>query len=183
MHLFGCGAWKLPCENFGTDAWQNRYSDRGRLAYLWAAFGQFKVGELRQYKTPCYRGKRDNVEKIRLENSYYTRPKKIEDLYILNLKSKIFENDALIYTNIDSISLKSKKEENYIKVSFKDFPLVGIWTPYYKETNTTAPFLCIEPWYGIADNIDSDKIYQNKKYINKLNVGETFVASYDIEII
>lgn len=126
---------------------------------------------------------RDNVEKIRLENSYYTRPKKIEDLYILNLKSKIFENDALIYTNIDSISLKSKKEENYIKVSFKDFPLVGIWTPYYKETNTTAPFLCIEPWYGIADNIDSDKIYQNKKYINKLNVGETFVASYDIEII
>ena len=71
----------------------------------------------------------------------------------------------------------------HIKVSFKDFPLVGIWTPYYKETNTTAPFLCIEPWYGIADNIDSDKIYQNKKYINKLNVGETFVASYDIEII
>ena len=106
---------------------------------------------------------RDNVEKIRLENSYYTRPKKIENLYILNLKSK--------------------KEENYIKVSFKDFPLVGIWTPYYKETNTTAPFICIEPWYGIADNIDSDKIYQNKKYINKLNMGETFVASYDIEII
>ena len=127
-----------------------------------------------------------NNEKINVKwkiENIDNRPKKIEDLYILNLKSKIFENDALIYTNIDSISLKSKKEENYIKVSFKDFPLVGIWTPYYKDTNTTAPFLCIEPWYGIADNIDSDKIYQNKKYINKLNMGETFVASYDIEII
>ena len=51
------------------------------------------------------------------------------------------------------------------------------------DADIDKSLLFIQILDGIADNIDSDKIYQNKKYINKLNVGETFVASYDIEII
>lgn len=125
---------------------------------------------------------RKNVNKINLEGPYYGEIEKIESLPILELNSSIFENDAIIYTNIDEISLKSSKEEFYINVNIKDFPLVGIWTPYYKDTKSTAPFICIEPWYGLADSVDSNKIYKNKKYINKLNIGENFEVSYDIEI-
>lgn len=125
---------------------------------------------------------RKNVNKINLEGPYYSEIEKIESLPILELNSSVFENDAIIYTNIDEISLKSNKEEFYINVNIKDFPLVGIWTPYYKDTKSTAPFICIEPWYGLADSVDSNKIYKNKKYINKLNIGENFEVSYDIEI-
>ena len=122
------------------------------------------------------------MNKINLEGPYYSEIEKIESLPILELNSSVFENDAIIYTNIDEISLKSNKEEFYINVNIKDFPLVGIWTPYYKDTKSTAPFICIEPWYGLADSVDSNKIYKNKKYINKLNIGENFEVSYDIEI-
>lgn len=125
---------------------------------------------------------RKNVKKVTLEGPYYNEIEDIDSLSILELNPNVFENDAIIYTDIDSVSLKSRKEEFYINIDIKDFPLVGIWTPYYKDANSTAPFICIEPWYGLADNIDSDKIYKNKKYINKLNRGDSFRASYYIEI-
>lgn len=125
---------------------------------------------------------RKNVNKVNLEGPYYNEIEEVNSLELLDLNPSVFENDAIIYTNIDEISLKSRKEEFYINVNIKDFPLVGIWSPYYKDTNTTAPFICIEPWYGLADSIHSDKIYKNKKYINKLNIGESFEVSYNIEI-
>lgn len=125
---------------------------------------------------------KDNVNQISLEGPYYNEITSISNLKTLELNPKSFEKDAIIFTNIDELSIKNKKEDNYIKVSFKDFPLVGIWSPYYKDENLTAPFICIEPWYGLADSVNSDKIYKNKKFINKLNVGETFTTDYAIEI-
>lgn len=125
---------------------------------------------------------KDNVNQISLEGPYYNEIKSISNLETLELNPKSFEKDAIIFTNIDELSIKNKKEDNYIKVSLEDFPLVGIWSPYYKDENLTAPFICIEPWYGLADSVNSDKIYKNKKFINKLNVGETFTTDYAIEI-
>lgn len=101
----------------------------------------------------------------------------------LDLTPKTFEGDALIYTNVDSINVKNKNEEDYLKISFDNFPLVGVWTSFYKEENSTAPFLCIEPWYGICDNINSNGNYKDKEFINTLNIKETFNVSYFIEII
>ena len=125
---------------------------------------------------------RDNVDKVLLNGPYSDHTVSVENIKTLNICNDSFKNDALIYTNIDQISLKSNKCSETIKVNFKNFPLVGIWTPYYKETNSTAPFLCIEPWHGLADNINSDKVFKNKNYINTLSIGETFSTSYSITI-
>lgn len=125
---------------------------------------------------------RENVQKVDLEGPYYSEIYEVNSLSSLKLNPSLFANDAIIYTNIDEISLKSTKEECHVNVNFKDFPLVGIWTPYYKDSNSTAPFICIEPWHGLADCVDSNKKYKNKKYINKLNVGQRFDVSYYIEI-
>ena len=51
------------------------------------------------------------------------------------------------------------------KSKFKRFSIGGIWTPYYEDANSTAPFVCIEPWYGLADNINSNKIYKEKNIL------------------
>ena len=125
---------------------------------------------------------RDNIENIALNGPYNDKYTKIENLDTLNLSNEIFKNDAIIYTNIDGIKIKPKKEDYVVNVEFKDFPLVGIWSPYYKETNSTAPFICIEPWYGLCDNINSDKIFKNKKFINVLKSNESFNTSYSISV-
>ncbi|MCR8746081.1 aldose 1-epimerase family protein [Romboutsia lituseburensis] len=125
---------------------------------------------------------RDNVSKISLDGPYSSKVNDIGNINNLSLNNELFINDALIYTNIDEISLKSSKSNECVTVKFKDFPLVGIWTPYYKDTKTTAPFICIEPWYGLADNINSNKEFKNKEFINILNPKEKFCTIYSIEI-
>ncbi|KPI46436.1 aldose 1-epimerase family protein [Clostridioides difficile] len=126
--------------------------------------------------------KRSDVEKINLNTSFIDDITFIGDLKNLQLSPELFKNDALIYTNIDEVSICNNDGGKYITLSMQDFPLVGIWTPYYSETNSTAPFLCIEPWYGLADSIHSNKIYKDKKFINKLGKGKIFTASYNINI-
>lgn len=126
--------------------------------------------------------KRSDVEKINLNTSFIEDITFIGDLKNLQLSPELFKNDALIYTNIDEVSICNNNGSKYITLSMQDFPLVGIWTPYYDETNSTAPFLCIEPWYGLADSIHSNKIYKDKKFINKLGKGKVFTASYSINI-
>lgn len=125
---------------------------------------------------------KDNVSNIYLDGPYSSKIVSVNSLNTIYLSPELFENDALIYTNVDGINVKSKKENHYINVSFNSFPLVGIWSPYYKDTNSIAPFICVEPWYGLADNVNSDKIYKNKNYINKLSIGESFNVSYSINI-
>lgn len=125
---------------------------------------------------------RGNVSKVSLHGPYVTSTTSIVPIDKLDLNSDLFINDALIFTNIDAISLKSKNSKEYIDVDFNNFPLVGIWTPYYKDTNSTAPFLCIEPWFGLADDINSDKVFENKKYINNLAINNSFSTSYSISI-
>ena len=125
---------------------------------------------------------RGSVENIGLNGPYNDKYTKLDKIDKLNLSSDIFINDAIIYTNIDNIKLKSKNEKYFINVSFKDFPLVGIWSPFYKDSNSIAPFICIEPWYGLCDNINSDKIFKNKAFINTLGQLNTFKTSYYISI-
>jgi galactose mutarotase-like enzyme len=69
-----------------------------------------------------------------------------------------------------------------LKVSLEDFPFVGIWSPYFSETKSMAPFVCIEPWYGIADLKNSTNVFKDKLGVNKIEVGEEFNASYKITI-
>ena len=125
---------------------------------------------------------RNNIENIALNGPYNDKYTKIATLDKLNLSNNIFKNDAIIYTNIDGIKLKSKKDDYFINISFNNFPLVGIWSPYDNDTNSIAPFICIEPWYGLCDNINSDKVFKNKPFINILKSKEAFNTSYSISI-
>ncbi|SHJ54606.1 aldose 1-epimerase family protein [Paramaledivibacter caminithermalis] len=90
----------------------------------------------------------------------------------------LFEEDALVFDEIRSASvcITDNKTNEKVKVTIKGFPYLGIWTP-------KAPFLCIEPWYGIADMVDSNKRLEDKKGIQILDVGKTFECNYEIEIV
>ncbi len=96
----------------------------------------------------------------------------------LNLNYSLFENDALVFKNIESKSLTIiKNNKPYLKVSYKDFPHLGIWT------KKDAPFLCIEPWNGYSDSIDSNQNMYEKESIQILKESQKFEISFSIEIL
>ena len=72
--------------------------------------------------------------------------------------------------------MKSKKSQQVLSVSFKDFPYLGIWA------KPNAKYVCIEPWIGIADSVDADRNFENKEGLISLPSKETFTASYSITI-
>lgn len=97
---------------------------------------------------------------------------------IVNLNYGLFANDALVFKSLQSNSITiTKKGEAVLKVGFTDFPHLGIWT---KEN---APFVCIEPWQGYADPIDSKGILIQKDGIVVLPENETYTGAFTIQIL
>ena len=96
----------------------------------------------------------------------------------INLDYALFEKDALVFKHLKSNKLTlSKKNQPYLSVEFKDFPYLGIWT------KPNAPFLCIEPWCGLADNGNHNGNLEDKEGINHLPAGEDFLRVIRIEVL
>jgi len=126
---------------------------------------------------------KEHIKKYTLTGPYVSNCKDIDKIDNIDIKPEIFKDDAIIYSGVDEITINSRKREDKITLSFSGFPYVGIWSPYNLDNNTIAPFVCIEPWYGIADEINSNKKFEEKMGINKLNINEEFECTYTISII
>ncbi|MDR9457891.1 MAG: aldose 1-epimerase family protein [Salegentibacter sp.] len=94
------------------------------------------------------------------------------------LKKDLFENDALIFKNIPSkkVVLKSKNSGAVLSVEYSDFKNLGIWA------KPNAPYVCIEPWLGIADVEGTDQNLKTKEGIEQLEPEEVYQATYVINI-
>ena len=94
----------------------------------------------------------------------------LQQTNVLPLTKELFSKDALVLKNPTSsiVSLKSDKSSHGLDFDFGDFPYLGIWAA------KDADFVCIEPWCGIADSVDTNQQLVNKEGINKLNAGEIF---------
>jgi galactose mutarotase-like enzyme len=96
----------------------------------------------------------------------------------IKLHKDLFNEDALIFKDLKSrkVTLKHKNKGPILSVSFKDFPFLGIWA------KPNAPYVCIEPWLGIADSETTNQKIEDKEGILALDAGKIFKASYSIEI-
>jgi galactose mutarotase-like enzyme len=96
----------------------------------------------------------------------------------LPLRNDLFDNDALIFKTLKSrkVSLKSHPSNQILTVDYQDFNYLGIWA------KPNAPFVCIEPWLGIADHENTDGDFLKKDGLIALPKGEIFIADYSIEI-
>jgi galactose mutarotase-like enzyme len=95
----------------------------------------------------------------------------------LKLNYELFYKDAIVLKNNATSYLKLLKNNELIfKINFLDFPFLGIWT------KKDAPFICIEPWLGIADNTLTDGDIYKKEGINVLDIESEFLASISIKI-
>lgn len=98
----------------------------------------------------------------------------------LPLCRELFAKDALVYTSSEemSVALTNTIDKRGVKVTWKDMPFFGLWSPYPAE----APFVCIEPWCGIADEANTSGRLDEKFGMNQLKPQEEFSCEYVIEI-
>jgi galactose mutarotase-like enzyme len=98
----------------------------------------------------------------------------------IQLNREFFVNDAFILETKgeNSFSILSDQTDHCVSLSYTDLPYVGIWTTYPTE----APFVCIEPWNGIADTLDATGKIEDKLGINRITPSDIFKSSYTIKI-
>lgn len=96
----------------------------------------------------------------------------------LPLSHDMFLDGALVFRNVKShsIALRSKLTDKSVVVTSDGFPDLGLWQP------KNAPFVCIEPWQGIADGDDFTGELRDKTGIITLPQGGQFKSSLKIEI-
>jgi galactose mutarotase-like enzyme len=115
-----------------------------------------------------------------LQNNLFfgkTRPVNL-DKTNLPLTYSLFEKDALVFKTIQSKKVTIlENQKPLLKVNFDDFSSLGIWTVQ------NAPFICIEPWIGFADDSTSNGNLFDKTNIQILKLNSSFEASFSIEIL
>ncbi|MFW0743769.1 aldose 1-epimerase family protein [Aliarcobacter butzleri] len=126
-------------------------------------------------------------ENIKTTKRYFLDEKgliyKNEDLNLENSKlyldKDLFKDDALVFndSNIKQITLKNIENKSKVKVKFDNFPYLGIWSK-----PNDAPFVCIEPWFGVADEENANQKIEDKKGILSLEKEEEFFCFYTIEV-
>ena len=86
----------------------------------------------------------------------------------ISMDKTIFDNDALIFQGLNSkeVSLQKKNSTYAVKMNIDEFPYLGIWA------KPGAPYVCLEPWQGLADYLDHNKNIEHKKGIILLPFGE-----------
>ncbi|EAH1842385.1 TPA: aldose 1-epimerase family protein [Listeria monocytogenes] len=127
-------------------------------------------------------GTEENLETLCLEGPYRSGEiKKVVDkpAQYLPLSYDLFKNDALIFEALKQkeMTIKSDKTPHFVKVSFPEFPFVGVWT-----AKPGSPFLCIEPWYGIADGAGESVELRDKAGIEHLEPEAVFASEYEITV-
>ncbi len=96
----------------------------------------------------------------------------------IKLSSSLFEHDALIFKGLNSknVSLKCRKNTRVITMNYSNFEYIAFWS------KVGSGFICLEPWNGIADFIDTNGKLEDKDGILKLEGKEKYKASFKIKI-
>ena len=86
----------------------------------------------------------------------------IENSRDIVITEDIFKADALILSGIKSKKLRIKGD-NEIEFTFGDCPFLGIWA------KPGAPYVCLEPWYGVNDGREVKDDISKKRGIQRLD--------------
>ncbi len=95
----------------------------------------------------------------------------------LFLNTDVFSKDALVFENgqINKVSLCSAKSEHTITLESSGWPYFGIWSKKGCDN-----FVCLEPWYGIADATTTNNELVKKDGIIELAPNTEFNCSFSI---
>lgn len=97
----------------------------------------------------------------------------------LFLTRSLFDRGPLIFTqfNSDEISIRCSRNPHRVTVMLNDAPCLAVWSK-----PGGAPFLCIEPWHGLPDPVESTGDLTIKPGIMTLAAGKDFHTGYSVQI-
>lgn len=98
-------------------------------------------------------------------------PEKLSMKEPLTLSHELFNEDALVFAvkGMPFTATLTEPETNHgVHVQVNGAPFVGVWSPY----PVTANLICVEPWWGIADNLHSDGQLEHKQVMSRLSPGK-----------
>jgi galactose mutarotase-like enzyme len=148
----------------------------------------FSIGAHPAFKIPLMRNEKysdyflefnkiENADRWLLENGLIAnREKFFNNAAKLQLSKDLFFNDALVFKGLNSDCISLKGNNHGLNFRFRDFPYFGIWAAH------NADFVCLEPWHGIADDVNSSQDMTQKEGIIKLEAGNEFKCCFAIEI-
>lgn len=98
--------------------------------------------------------------------------------HALTITDALFDQDALVLHQPQShrISLEGPTGK-WFTFHYPEFPYLGIWSK-----SSEAPFVCLEPWFGLADYTTHDQQIAHKKGIVTLDGGKVFECAYTLEV-
>jgi galactose mutarotase-like enzyme len=101
-----------------------------------------------------------------------------ENSRVISLSRSLFDRGALVFKHPQSreFSIRNSLSFHAVTVVTESAPYLGIWA------KPGAPFLCIEPWHGLADSTTASGTLAEKEGILYLDSRGTFDTGYRVEI-
>lgn len=94
------------------------------------------------------------------------------------LDDALFTTDVVIFDRVRSRSVTYGAADGpRIRVNFPDAPYLGIWT------KPGAPFVCIEPWHGIADPVGFSGDFTTKPGVFTVAPGGTQLIEMTLTLL
>ncbi|MCP4522429.1 MAG: aldose 1-epimerase family protein [Cytophagales bacterium] len=118
---------------------------------------------------------------LNIDNGLFTgkeEEKALDNEDTIALTNSLFDNDALVYEGLASekVSICTEKNEHELTFDFSGWKYLAFWS------QPTVPYVCIEPWLGLADFEGASGGLTEKTGIEKLEAQETHEVSFSVTV-
>jgi galactose mutarotase-like enzyme len=98
---------------------------------------------------------------------------------LIPLSKELFAKDALVFKNLKSeyLDIQSAKADTRLRIGIAGSTHLGLWAA------PQAPFVCIEPWWGVADYATHNGDITQKEGIVALAPQSEFKAEWSVAIL
>ncbi len=138
-------------------------------------------GDLDEYYV-AFDNDEGSIDRTVLEDNFTTTKKEKITLYGNRLKLTDYFKQENYGDSMVVYPIKSKRvtlmrgDEEKLSVYYNDFESLVLWT------QVGAKFICIEPWNGMPDAVDTDHSLENKVSIKKLAPNQSITLYHSITI-
>ncbi len=108
----------------------------------------------------------------------------VKDSDTLPLTHGLFDNDSFMLTDVPGSTLTMSGPAGHgVRVDFKGFPYIGVWSALPAADGSPTPFVALEPWCGCATRTDEDDVFEHKQGLLTAAPGETVEKTFRITLL
>ena len=165
--------------------WHVHNTDTQEIHFQIGGHPAFNVPDMKAGENQYGRIRLDNEESLDGLKSYIDGSHEMIEVPVeaeqgvIEFTDNTWRNDSVKIhkSQVHHAELLGSDGEPEVTVDFRT-PVIAFWSPYQKN----APFVCIEPWYGLGDPRGFEGEFKDKPLMNHLQPGASFMSRYDITI-